>query len=130
MSEFSEFVSVGINIGPARLTISAANAGSLMQQLNGLLEADELDPEGLSPISTLVDGISTIHTASEVKFAMSRPQPVVNATPVASAPGDAPTCAHGSMKWKEGTSKAGNNYKGWFCQAPYGQPKCDAKFIR
>ena len=39
---------------------------------------------------------------------------------VVSGGGDSPVgppCPHGPRQWKEGTSKAGKAYKGWFCGA-------------
>ena len=58
-----------------------------------------------------------------------------NATPVAApAPvvteGQAPTCKHGNMTFRTGTSARGP-WKAWMCAAPKGAAdKCDAIFIR
>lgn len=44
--------------------------------------------------------------------------------------GQAPTCAHGSMTFREGVSAKGP-WKAWMCPAPKGAPnKCDAIFVR
>jgi hypothetical protein len=58
-----------------------------------------------------------------------------NATPVAaSAPvvseGQAPTCKHGNMAFRNGTSARGP-WKAWMCAAPKGAAdKCDPIFLR
>ncbi len=58
-----------------------------------------------------------------------------NATPVASpAPvvseGQAPTCKHGNMAFRNGTSARGP-WKAWMCSAPKGAAdKCDPIFLR
>lgn len=126
MSETNEFVSLGINIGPARFTVSAKDVPSLVSVVAQVLEVDETDPDGLSPINYLVDSVETIQKAVEVKFAMSAPSAAKNATaPSANPQASAPTCRHGTMKWKTGTNAAGKDYEGYFCQAPFGSPdKC------
>jgi hypothetical protein len=59
-----------------------------------------------------------------------------NATPVAAAPapavpeGQAPTCNHGNMTFRTGTSARGP-WKAWMCAAPKGAAdKCDPIFLR
>jgi hypothetical protein len=58
-----------------------------------------------------------------------------NATPVAApAPvvseGQAPTCKHGNMAFRNGTSARGP-WKAWMCSAPKGAAdKCDPIFLR
>jgi hypothetical protein len=44
-------------------------------------------------------------------------------------PGPAPRCVHAAMEWRHRTSKAGKEYKGWFCSTK-GDNACDATFIR
>ena len=132
MSEANEFVSLGINIGPARLTISAPTVEALVGHLNALAEVDEV--EGLSTYNSVVDHVEVLVKGAEVKFAMSQPfnRPATSA-PSSSVPsGDAPVCPHGTMKWKTGTTKSGpnvgKNYEGYFCPAPFGATdKCQGK---
>ena len=59
-----------------------------------------------------------------------------NASPVAAAPapvvaeGQAPTCNHGNMTFRTGTSARGP-WKAWMCAAPKGAAdKCDPIFLR
>lgn len=40
----------------------------------------------------------------------------------------APTCAHGTMVWKSGISKAGNTYKGYFCPSQDRDNQCKPQF--
>jgi hypothetical protein len=39
-------------------------------------------------------------------------------------------CKHGPMKFRSGTSKAGNVYKGFFCQESNRDEQCKAQFIK
>ena len=44
--------------------------------------------------------------------------------------GDSPTCAHGSMQFREGVGSKGP-WKGWMCAAPKGSvPKCETVWVR
>lgn len=58
-----------------------------------------------------------------------------NATPVAAAApavveGQAPTCSHGNMTYRTGTSARGP-WRAWMCAAPKGAAdKCDPIFLR
>jgi len=57
-----------------------------------------------------------------------------NASPVAEAPqvveGQAPTCKHGNMAYRNGTSARGP-WRAWMCAAPKGAvDKCDPIFLR
>ena len=83
-------------------------------------------------------------TGSELSGGVQAPAPTVasvaqsfNATPVAAAPaqpqvveGQAPTCTHGNMTYRTGTSARGP-WKGWMCPSPKGAvDKCDPIFLR
>lgn len=113
----------------AGLTVRAENVNELIGVLADLNDTNEAEE---SKLSVLLNDVATIRAGVELVF----PAPVAaTATKVthpqaSSNNGDAPSCAHGVMKWKEGTSKAGKAYKGWFCSAPYGQQQCDARFVR
>ena len=126
MSEpVNEFVSLGMDLGPARLTISAPDVSGVLKHLNALAEIDEMD--GLSVINGVLDHVETIKAAVTVKFGVSNAvanRPTVNNnTPAPS--GEAPSCAHGPMKFKSGTSaKTQKPYSGYFCTGPYGPNQC------
>ena len=82
-------------------------------------------------------------TGSELSGGVQAPAPTVasvaqqfNATPVAApaqpqvVEGQAPTCSHGNMTYRTGTSARGP-WKAWMCSAPKGAAdKCDAIFLR
>jgi hypothetical protein len=81
-------------------------------------------------------------TGSELSGGVQAPAPTVasvaqsfNATPVvAAAPavveGQAPTCSHGNMTYRTGTSARGP-WRAWMCSAPKGAvDKCDPIFLR
>lgn len=54
--------------------------------------------------------------------------PVYQQGSVPPSPGS-PSCNHGSMEWKEGVSRAGKAYKGYYCKAPRGQASCSPVYI-
>ena len=91
----------------------------------------------LSMVATLIKS-----TGKELGGVPTQPSPSVeaiaqsfNATPVAApAPvvteGQAPTCKHGNMTFRTGTSARGP-WKAWMCSAPKGAvDKCDPIFLR
>jgi hypothetical protein len=91
----------------------------------------------LSMVATLIKS-----TGKELGGVPTQPSPSVeaiaqsfNATPVvAPAPvvteGQAPTCKHGNMTFRTGTSARGP-WKAWMCAAPKGAvDKCDPIFLR
>lgn len=123
-----------------KLTLGAPNVAGIMVHLNDLTEVDETDPEGMSPLNSMLDSINTIDAAVMLKMPQqTQPQPQRMTSPDGGfTPGmpdnqapanDAPSCNHGPMKFKSGVSKAGKPYKGYFCTAPYGQQQCKAQFL-
>lgn len=125
------FMPLGNDRSNAGLTVRAETIDELNAVLKDL--TDSANPEELSKLDDVLDSVLAIKGGLELKgmnVAASAPKQAVNHPQATSAPADAPTCAHGNMKWKEGTSKQGNAYKGWFCPAPYGQTQCPAKFIK
>jgi hypothetical protein len=91
----------------------------------------------LSMVATLIKS-----TGKELGGVPTQPSPSVdaiaqsfNATPVvAAAPavveGQAPTCSHGNMTYRTGTSARGP-WRAWMCAAPKGAvDKCDPIFLR
>jgi hypothetical protein len=138
-----DFVSLGINLGKdrytdPRLTISATNVGGLMGHLGDLNDPDETDPEGLSPLSGLLDHLQSIDAAVTLKKGLA---PNVGAAspdggftpggyqePTHPAAQAGKNCTHGAMKYKSGVSKAGKPYSGYFCPAPFGTQQCKAVF--
>ena len=86
---------------------------------------------GLSDIAMNAANITA--TAIELGGGASAPMGVAavaqafNATPVS---GDTPSCRHGAMNYREGTSARGP-WKAHMCSAPKGAPdKCDPIFMR
>lgn len=124
------FISLGMQLGAARLTISAESVDELGVFLSALTEND--DPDGMAPIDAICDSINTINAATLLKGLAGSPAPAANSasnSPAQSAPAvSGQNCQHGPMKYKEGVGKNGP-YKAWFCNAPFGKPKCDAIFI-
>ena len=95
---------------------------------------------GLADLGMLATLIRT--TGNDLHGGVPAPTPTVasvaesfNATPVAApAPvvteGQAPTCKHGNMTFRTGTSARGP-WKAWMCSAPKGAAdKCDPIFLR
>lgn len=136
-----DFVSLGLNIGQHRLTISAQNVNGVMKHLNDLTEIDDTDPtnpEGISLISDLLDQVDTINAAITLKSGLSATSAPVSAasnTPPAAQP-VAPNCDTHNLPMKfvhDGVVKrganAGKRYEAWQCAAPYVKdaPKCEMK---
>lgn len=131
------FVPFGEGYGNPGLTIRADS----VDELNSILEdvssgVDSGDPESVSKLDALLDGVLTVKAAVTLKFPQKT---VVNQNASAtthpqaqSKPESAPVCNHGPMKYREGTSKTGNPYKGWFCPAPQGTPggQCKPQFVK
>lgn len=88
-------------------------------------------------LTTAQDFAPLIGSVSQSLGGSASVAPVRNSAPASSgnkpsAPveGQAPTCAHGPMTFREGVSAKGP-WKGWMCPAPKGAPnKCDAIFVR
>jgi len=109
--------------------------------LINLYAADVKELEtGLTDLSMVAALIKS--TGKELGGVPTQPSPSVeaiaqsfNATPVAApAPvvteGQAPTCKHGNMTFRTGTSARGP-WKAWMCSAPKGAAdKCDPIFLR
>jgi hypothetical protein len=109
--------------------------------LINLYAADVKELEtGLTDLSMVAALIKS--TGKELGGVPTQPSPSVeaiaqsfNATPVAApAPvvteGQAPTCKHGNMTFRTGTSARGP-WKAWMCSAPKGAvDKCDPIFLR
>lgn len=127
------FVPFGSGYGNPGLTIRAESTEELQAILDNLSNPVDDDPDSPSNLNDLLDGVLTIKSAVALKFPQEdKPKPqAYKPSPQVTAPAsDNPSCSHGPMKWKEGTSRAGNAYKGWFCTAPLGQTQCKAQFIK
>ena len=98
-----------LEAGLADIAMNAANIYSTGQELNGKLTAPVAAP-----------------TAASVAQSF-------NATPVAAptvVEGQAPSCKHGVMSFRTGTSARGP-WKGWMCAAPKGATdKCETIWVR
>lgn len=134
-SPVTMFIPFGEGYGNPGITLRADSA----KELDGILRelsnpVDAKDPEGVSLLDSVLDGVLTVQAGVLLKFpkkvvvAASAPAPVTH--PQATGAADAPNCNHGPMKYKAGTSnKTGKEYKAWFCPAPQGTQQCPAKFI-
>lgn len=131
-SALTQFIPFGAGYGNPGLTIRADTADELAAIFDDL--ASKADGEETSKLDRILDGVMLVNAGVTLKgLSVAKPEVKTQATThpqASSAPSSTPSCSHGDMKWKEGVSKAGNNYKGWFCNAPYGQTKCAAQFIK
>ena len=130
MSDGHDFISLGIPLGSARLTISATSVANLAGFLMELNSEDQTDPENpIAPISDILDHVNTINAAVNLKMPQpeSRSANTQAAQPAASTPaGNAPLCDthQRPMVWEaNGTVKTGQNagrhFQAWKCSAPY-----------
>ena len=114
------------------------NDGTLINLYAATVQELETGLTDLSMVATLIKS-----TGKELGGVPAQPSPSVdaiaqsfNATPVAepSQPqvveGQAPTCKHGNMTYRTGTSARGP-WKAWMCSSPKGAvDKCDPIFLR
>lgn len=125
------FLPFGSGYGNPGLTIRAESTDELNAILASLSETGE---DEVSKLDNMLSSVLTVKAAVLLKFPQeekpSAPKTQVTHPQASSSPSDAPTCNHGTMKYKEGVSKAGKNYKGWFCPAPFGQTQCSPQFIK
>ena len=124
------FVPLGEGRSNPGLTLRAESIEELEAILDALNVSDETEE---SQLSRLLNHAATIKAGVDLVFpqqTQTKPTAAVTHPQAQSTPSDAPSCSHGSMKWREGVSKQGNPYKGWFCPAPFGQTQCKAQFIK
>jgi hypothetical protein len=114
------------------------NDGTLINLYAADVKELETGLTDLSMVATLIKS-----TGKELGGVPTQPSPSVdaiaqslNATPVAApaqpqvVEGQAPTCSHGNMTYRTGTSARGP-WKAWMCSAPKGAvDKCDPIFLR
>lgn len=120
------FIPFGQGYGNPGLTIRADSTDELDSILAGLSDSsDASDPESSSKLDSLLDGVLTVRAGVLLKFPQEEKPARQSVThPQATAnPNAAPSCDHGEMKWRSGISRAGNEYKGYFCTAPQGATK-------
>jgi len=90
----------------------------------------------LSMVSALIKSTSAeLAGGPTIETAVSNIQAQFNTTPVAApspvvTEGQTPTCKHGNMTYRTGTSARGP-WRAWMCSAPKGAAdKCDPIFLR
>ena len=100
------------------INIYAKDAKDLETQLTTVQDASSL----ITSVTKSLNESAGMNVAvSNVKAAFPTAAPVN---------GDSPTCAHGSMQFREGVGAKGP-WKGWMCAAPKGStPKCDTVWVR
>jgi len=100
------------------INIYAKDQKDLEAQLTAIQDASALISSVSKSLSDAA-GMNVVTSAVKKTFPKSAP---IN--------GDAPSCAHGAMVFREGVSAKGA-WKAWMCSAPKGaSDKCDAVFVR
>lgn len=101
-----------LEAGLADIAMNAANIYATGQELNG-----KLTQLGAAPtVASVADSFNATPVA-----APAQPQVIE---------GQAPTCKHGNMTYRTGTSARGP-WRAWMCSAPKGAvDKCDPIFLR
>lgn len=124
------FIPFGSGYGNPGLTLRAETPKELDAVLKTL--KDDSDEE-FSVLDSILTEVETIKAAVLLKFPQEeKPAPRANNSQAntVTPPSSAKSCDHGEMKWREGTSAKGNDYKGWFCPAPRGQVQCAPQFVK
>jgi hypothetical protein len=111
------------------------NDGTLINLYAADVKELETGLTDLSMVSALIKSTGNELHASSAPTVASVAESF-NATPVAApaqpqvVEGQAPTCKHGNMTYRTGTSARGP-WKAWMCSAPKGAvDKCDPIFLR
>lgn len=135
-SPVTMFIPFGEGYGNPGITLRADSAKELDSILRELSDStDPSDENSTSLLDSVLDGVLTVQAGVLLKFpkkvTVAASAPTVTHPQAQSTPADAPTCNHGTMKYKEGVSRSsGKNYKGWFCPAPQGQNQCSPQFVK
>jgi hypothetical protein len=123
------FIPFGNGYGNPGLTLRAETPKELDAVLQSLKEQSD---EDLSLLDSILSEVETIKAAVLLKFPQEEkpaPRPNNSVKTVTPPSEGVKVCDHGPMKYKEGTSKAGKDYKAWFCPAPQGANQCKAVFV-
>lgn len=110
------------------INLYAGNQVELEEQLTVVQDLATL----INSVGQSLAGVAALNGLNQ-KAAELRAAPPLAATGTASAaPTGSPTCKHGAMTFRSGTSaKTGKEWKAWMCPAPKGTPdQCPADFIR
>lgn len=122
--------------GGALINVYAESDFELKDQLKALTEA--LAPEIIAAEQALAAVSNVVYTppASQQQAAAPEPPPFAQpqqgsysqSSPVAQQHG--PSCQHGAMVYREGTSKSGAPYKAYFCPSQNRKNQCDPQWVR
>ena len=114
-------------------TIRGDSAEQFSENLRNVITEDLLNFIGAVQETVAADGRPTAPAVVKAVFPKTEVTdfpPVDQNFPVAPQPATftgaptVPTCDHGARKWNEGISKAGNPYRGWFCQHAVRAEQC------
>jgi hypothetical protein len=109
------FIPFGSGYGQPGLTLRAETPKELDAVLQSLKEASD---DELSLLDSILSEVETVKAALLLKFPQEEKpaRQASNTTVTPPAVGESvPTCNHGPMKWRQGTSRSsGKEYKGWF----------------
>jgi hypothetical protein len=100
-----------LEAGLADISMNAANIYTTGQELNGKLTA----PVAAPTVAAVAQSFNATTVAAAAPAVVE---------------GQAPTCSHGNMTYRTGTSARGP-WRAWMCAAPKGAAdKCDPIFLR
>lgn len=106
--------------------------GAVIATASALHSEYQTEKQGGNAVPAVVAATGGTVVAETPTYSAPTPTPAPSAPPVqAAAPDAAPTCQHGAMSFKSGTSaKTGRAWQAWFCPTPKGTPgQCDPKFV-
>lgn len=125
--------------GGALINVYAESDFELKDQLKSLIEALAPDIIAAERALTAVSNVTYTPPTSQQPAAPEPPpfaQPqhqesYSQSSPVAQQPQQhGPSCQHGAMIYREGTSKSGKPYKAYFCPSQDRNNQCDPQWIR
>lgn len=137
MSSESNY-SLTVKVNGDLFTIRGDSAEQFSENLRNVITNNVLSFIGAVQETIAQDGATPSNAVKVIEQAFAPVQttsfpPVDKPFPAAPAPAykstpDVPTCIHGPRKWNEGVSKAGNPYRGWFCQEKDRASQCKPQY--
>lgn len=125
--------------GGTLINLYAESDFELKDQLRSLTEHLSPDILAAEQVLTAVNNVTYTPPASQQQSPASEPPPFAQpqqgsysqSSPVAQQPQQhGPSCQHGAMIYREGTSKSGAPYKAYFCPSQNRKNQCDPQWIR
>lgn len=118
--------SLTVKVNGDLFTIRGDSADTFRDNLRSVVTADLASY--IAAVQEVASGAApaAVKPASQAHPVQAAPAPADD--PFESATPAGPVCSHGPRKWREGTSKNGKPYRGWFCTSTNRNDQCPAEW--